>query len=108
MATFKLAPVSSVGTSAVAVLSGTSLMVNTIIGFSMANTTGSTITVSAFIQRAGTAYYLVKNAQVQSGQSLIIIGADQKTVIEATDTLYAQSSAISSADVICSYMQIAT
>lgn len=107
MATFKLAPVASVGTSAVAVLAGTASKVNTVIGLSIANTTAAAISVSTFIQRSGTSYYLVKNASVQPGQTLIVIGADQKTVIEASDTIYVQSSIASSADVVCSYMQIA-
>jgi hypothetical protein len=107
MATFKLAPVASVGTSAVAVLAGTASKVNTVIGFSIANTTASSINVSAFIQRSGTSYYLVKNAAVAAGQALIVIGADQKTVLEASDTIFVQSSIASSADVVCSYMQIA-
>jgi hypothetical protein len=50
--------------------------------------------------------YIVANAPISSGASLVPIGGDQKIVMITGDKLYVQSSAASSVDAIMSIMEI--
>jgi hypothetical protein len=74
---------------------------------SVANTTTSPITCDAYVTSSGTDYYLIKTATVPVGGSLVIVGGDQKVVLEAADVLKVVTSAASSADVVCSLLEIA-
>lgn len=77
----------------------------TLIGFSLANSSAASITVSAKLNKSGgSSAFLVKDATVLPGGALIAIGGDQKMVLEAGDTITAYSSASNSADVIISYL----
>jgi hypothetical protein len=90
----------SVGTTAVSlttVASGTLAISSCII----TNTTNSPITTSIYITRSATNYYLVYQATVPVGGSLEAIQGN-RVVLLASDALYAQTSAASSADVIVS------
>jgi hypothetical protein len=96
----------NVGTSAATVVTVGSGTQTTIIGMSTANTTASPVTVSAYITRSATDYYLIKNATVPVGSSLVIVGGDQKVVLVASDVLKVISSAASSLDVVTSVLNI--
>ena len=96
----------SVGTSAATVVTVGAGTQTTIIGLSLANTTTSPITVSAYITASAVDYYLVKDALVPVGGSLVVVGGDQKTVLVTNDALKVISSAASSADVITSVLNI--
>jgi len=50
--------------------------------------------------------YLIKNAPVPVGSSLVVIGGDQKTVMEPGDVLTVTSNTASSADVHVSILEI--
>jgi hypothetical protein len=77
----------------------------TIIGLSLANTTGSNITASAKLNKqSGSSAFLVKDATVLPGGALVIVGGDQKVVIETGDTITSYASAGTSADAIVSYL----
>ena len=77
----------------------------TLIGLSLANTTGANITVSAKLAKSGgTSAFLVKDATVLPGGALVIVGGDQKVVLEAGDAVTAYASGSSSADAIVSYL----
>lgn len=95
-----------VGTSAATVVTVGASTQTTIIGLSFANTTTSPITASAYITRSGTDYYLIKDATVPVGSSLVVVGGDQKTVMITSDALKVVTSAASSADVITSVLNI--
>ena len=95
-----------VGTSASTVVTVASSTQTTIIGLSLANTTTSPITVSAFITVSAVDYYLIKNATVPVGGTLVVVGGDQKTVLVTGDALKVISSAAASADVITSVLNI--
>jgi hypothetical protein len=95
-----------VGTSAATVVTVGSSTQTTVIGLSLANTTTSPITVSAYVTVSGTDYYLVKSATVPVGGSLVVVGGDQKFVMVTGDVLKVVSSAASSADVITSVLNI--
>lgn len=77
----------------------------TLIGLSIANTTGATINVSAkLLKNGGTSAYLIRSAAVLPGGALAIVGGDQKVVIEEGDSITASSSAANSADAVISFL----
>ena len=75
------------------------LTTTTIIGMTIANTSTGAITVSAKKNLA----YLVKDAPIPVGGSLVVIGGDQKTVVETAGTI--KVSATGTADVVLSVME---
>lgn len=104
--TFKNSFSKSVGTSAATVYTAPSATQTTLIGLSVANTTTSPITCDAYITSSATDYYLIKGGVVPVGSSLVVVGGDQKVVLEAADALKVVTSAASSADVVCSLLEI--
>jgi len=49
---------------------------------------------------------LVKNAPIPAGGTLVVVGGDQKVVLEPTDVVIVQSDTASSGDVTVSYLEI--
>ena len=96
----------NVGTSAATVVTVGASTQTTIIGLSFANTTTSPITASAYITRSAVDYYLITNATVPVGSSLVVVGGDQKVVMVTGDVLKVVTSAASSADVVTSVLNI--
>lgn len=78
----------------------------TVIGMTIANVTDAPISANVQIVSGGTEYFMVKNAIVATGGSLVPVGGDQKVVLEATDYMTVQTSANNSADVIVSVLEI--
>jgi hypothetical protein len=95
-----------VGTSAASVVTVGAATQTTVIGLSLANTTTAPITVSAYVTVSAVDYYLVRNAVVPVGGSLVVVGGDQKFVMVTGDVLKVISSAAASADVITSVLNI--
>src|SRR5512137_1330576 len=105
--TFKSYANKNVGTSAATVYTCPSATQTTLIGLSMANTSTSPITTDAYVTRSAVNYYLVKGATVPVGGSLVIVGGDQKVVLQASDVLKVVNSASSSGDAFVSLLEIA-
>jgi hypothetical protein len=77
------------------------------VGLTVTNTSGSAITANVYINDASAANtYIVANAPISSGASLIPVGGDQKIVLITGDKIYVQSSAASSVDAVLSIMEI--
>lgn len=72
----------------------------TVIGLGVACTSSSPATVSIKLNNA----YIVKDAPVPVGGSLVAVGAEQKVVVEPTDTLKVTSD--ETVDVITSVLEI--
>ena len=104
--TFKNYVLPNVGTSVTTVLTGATGAQTTIIGMTCANTTASNVTVSVLLTSGANTVYLVKNATILPGGSLVPVGGDQKVVLTAGNTLQVQSSAASSVDVALSVLEI--
>ena len=104
--TFKSFPAKNVGTSAATVYTCPSATQTTIIGLSMANTTSSPITTDAYITRSAVNYYLIEGATIPVGSSLVVVGGDQKVVMQPADVLYVVNSVASSGDCFCSLLEI--
>jgi hypothetical protein len=103
---FKSFPSKDVGTSAATIYTCPSATQTTVIGLSVANTTASPITTDAYITRSAVDYYLIKSGVVPVGGTLVIVGGEQKVVLEPSDVLKVVTSAATSADVACSLLEI--
>ncbi|MDA7674508.1 hypothetical protein N8704_01355 [bacterium] len=104
---FKLSTASSVGTAEVSVYECPSATSTTIIGMTIANIINSQIAVNVKINDGGASkIHLVKNAPIPAGGSLVVVGGDQKVVLEPTDVIIVQSDTTASGDVTVSYLEI--
>ena len=105
--TFKLATDTAVGTSAATVYTCPASTATTIIGLTIANIVSAQILVDVQVtNNDGDNVYLVKAAPVPVGSSLVVVGGDQKVVLEAADTITVTSDTASSADVALSLLEI--
>lgn len=77
-----------------------------VVGFTVTNTTGSSVAANVFINDGAANTSISTNAPISSGSSLILAGGDQKLVLITGDSLYVQSSASSSLDVVVSILEI--
>ena len=102
----------AIGTSPASVLTCGASTEITVIGMSIANIVTSQITVdvqldaSARTSGAEDSVYLIKAAPVPVGGSLVVIGGDQKVVMEPGDVIKVTSDTASSADVVISHLDI--
>lgn len=77
-----------------------------VIGLTVTNTSGSAISANVFINDGSSNTSIVTNGPISSGSSFVLVGGDQKIVLETNDSIYVQSSAASSIDVVMSIMEI--
>lgn len=98
----------SVGNTAVAVGSYTVGSGNTaiVLGLTVCNTTGSAVNTSVSVYDGANHTYLVKDAPVPGGGSLVVVGGDQKVVLQASDSMRVVSDALTSLDAVMSIMEI--
>ena len=78
----------------------------TVIGLDIANTSSSQVLVDATLNDGSNDTYLIKEAPIPSGGSLVVIGGDQKVVLEPTDSIKVKSDTASSVDVVMSILEI--
>jgi hypothetical protein len=106
--TFKNSITSSIGTSGVKVYETPAGTAATVIGVNVANTATQNISVSVMLRDNGgnKCVFLVKNALIVQGSSNVMVGGDQKVVLEATDFISVTSSLAASADVIVSVLEL--
>jgi len=105
--TFKNFSSKNVGTSPATVYTCPASTQTTIIGLSVANTSASPITCDVYLTISAVNYYLIKAGVVPVGGALVIVGGDQKVVLAAANVLLVVTSVATSADVICSLLEIA-
>lgn len=77
-----------------------------VVGLILSNTTGGTINVDCTLHDGSNDHYLVKNAPVSSGGSLVVVGGDQKIVLTTNDSIKIKSDTASSLDAVMSIMEI--
>ena len=79
----------------------------TIIGLAVANRISSQILVDVMLNVGTTSNtYLIKDAPVPSGGTIVVVGGDQKVVLETNDRILVKSDTANSADVIMSILEI--
>ena len=102
----------AIGTVAASVLTCGASTEITVIGMSIANIVTSQIAVDVQLDASGRtsgaedSVYLVKGAPIPVGGSLVVIGGDQKVVMEPGDIIKVTSDTASSADVVLSHLDI--
>jgi hypothetical protein len=104
---FKNSITPSIGTTPVDVYTAGAGVTATIISLSIANKIDYTTIVDVQITdtSASTSAFLIKGAVVDSGSSFIVIGSDQKTVLETTDKITVTSSLSASVDCVVSILE---
>ena len=101
---FKSYVTSGVGTSETTIY--TALHSTTVIGLSLADVLNVAVTGSAKLYKSGGgSAYLVKNAPIPSGGTMVIVGSDQKVVLEIGDSIKATANTAASVDVIISTLE---
>ena len=101
-----------IGTSPATVYTCPSATETTIIGLTVANIESSQILVDVQLDASGRtsgaedSVYLVKSAPVPAGSSLVVIGGNQKVVMEPGDNIIVTSDTAASADVVLSHLDI--
>ena len=103
--TFKNAAAAATGTSEVSVYTVPSSTTTTVIGLTCANVTSTSPVKVSIDSSASTHFFVVKNAEVFEGGSLVAVGGDQKLVLETGDIIKVQSDTASSIDTIVSVME---
>ena len=97
--TFKSYQSTDVTTETV-ILTGPAATQTTVIGLSIANTAAVPVYVNVKLNTA----YVVKQAPVPVGGALVVVGGDQKIVIETSDTIKVASTG--TVDVVTSTLEI--
>jgi len=95
--------VRNTGTSGVDILNAVDSY-DTVIGIRLANVHTASITVSVYIVRSSTNYYLVKSAPIPVGGSLELIDGGAKVVLASGDKITAISTVANSLDSVVSYI----
>jgi len=104
---FKIKTDTAVGTSPATIYTCPASTQTTIIGLSISNIVASQITVDVQLENNdGDNIYLVKAASVPVGSALVVVGGDQKVVMEESDVLKVTTNTASSGDVALSILEI--
>jgi|TARA_E500000178_G_C16770967_1_gene639158 hypothetical protein len=104
---FKIKTDTAVGTSPATIYTCPSSTETTIIGLSIANIVASQITADVQLENNdGDNIYLIKAAPIPVGSTLVVVGGDQKVVMEASDVLKVTTNTASSGDVALSILEI--
>jgi hypothetical protein len=105
---FKNSITGSIGSTGVGVYSVPLATTTTVIGVNVANVSAQNISVSVMLKdtSANKVVYLVKDALIVQGGSNVLVGGEQKVVMEASDLLSVTSSLANSADVIVSVLEL--
>ena len=105
---FKNSITGSIGTTGVIVYQVPAATTTTVIGVNVANVVSQNISVSVTLRdsSASKTVYLVKDALIVQGSSTILVGGEQKVVMETGDYLTVVSSVLTSADVIVSVLEL--
>ena len=105
--TFKNKQSVNVGTSTVSMYTVPSSTTTTLIGLTLANVSGASITATVAVTdtSASTTANIIKNAPIPLGASLVAVGVDQKVVLDTGDILKITASSSNAVDAVVSYME---
>jgi len=110
--TFKSETDTAIGTSAATIYTCPASTQTTIIGLTCANIVTSQIEIDVQLDAstrtsgAEDSVYIIKDAPIPVGSSLVVVGGEQKVVMEPGDTIKVTSNTASSADVVMSILEI--
>ena len=104
--TFRLKTKNNIGVSTVGIYTVPSSTTTTIIGLTLANTSGSSINVGVGITRTGADNVnIIKNVPIPQGSTLEVMQGN-KIIMETTDTLTVVSDTNSSLDASASILEM--
>ena len=109
---FKVKTEKNIGTSAATVNSYVvaAATTTTVIGLVLTNRTGAAIKASAMhndgVGASGNDTYLVYNAPIPAGSALVVVGGDQKLVLQNAHSVKCQSNTAASIDATMSLLEI--
>jgi len=78
----------------------------TVIGLTISNVLSVSVDVDAVLNDGVNNTYIVKSAPVPSGGSLVIVGGEQKLVLEPGDSVQVVASASDACDCVLSVLEI--
>ena len=96
------------GTGGLSVYTTPASTATTVIGVNVANIVSQNIYVDVQVtdSSAGVSKYLVKGTVIPQGSSVILVGGEQKVVLESGDSITVTSNIDNSADVVVSVLEI--
>jgi hypothetical protein len=105
---FKNSITGSIGTTGVKVYETPISTSTTVIGVGVANVSSQNISVSVMVRdnSANKVVFVVKDSLILPGSSNVLVGGEQKLVLESGDFLSVTSSLANSADAIVSVLEI--
>jgi hypothetical protein len=105
---FKNSITGSIGTNGVIAYQVPPATTTTVIGVNLANVASQNISVSVMARDSSSdkTVYLIKDALIVQGGTSVLIGGEQKLVLETNDFLTVTSSLANSADVIVSVLEL--
>jgi len=104
---FKSSGTNAIGVTKTTIYTAPALTTSTVIGLSLANILPTiSIVVDVILGKGASEFMIVKGAPISPGGSLIVVGGDQKLVVEAGDTIKVQSSVSASVDAIVSRLEV--
>ena len=103
---FKNSITGSIGTAGVKVYETPVNTSTTVIGVGVANVNSNNISVSVMVRDNSANKAVVKDSLILPGSSNVLVGGEQKLVLESGDFLSVTSSLANSADVIVSVLEI--
>lgn len=103
---FKSAVLQNTGTTATTIYTAPASTTTTVIGLSVANVSGATVSADVTMTKGATTVYLIKAAPVPVGGTLVVIGGDQKVVLETGNLIQVRSSAVTSLDSVASVLEL--
>jgi hypothetical protein len=105
---FKNSITGSIGTTGIITYQTPAATTTTVIGLSVANVATQNISVSVMVRdnSLNKTVYLVKDALIVQGSSTVLIGGEQKIVLETNDFLSVTSSLANSADIVISVLEL--
>ena len=104
-AAFKNQVVAAVGNTDQTIHTAQASVNTTLIGMTIANVTANQIKASVKVTSGGVTVYLIKDAPIPVGSTLVPIGGEQKVVLEAADVIKVVTDTAAAADVILSYLE---
>jgi hypothetical protein len=105
---FKNSVTGSIGIANTKVYETPASTVSTVIGLSVSNVISNNISVNVTVTDASATQtrHLVRSGLIVEGSSIVIVGGEQKLVLESGDFISVVSSVAASADVIVSVLEI--
>ena len=77
-----------------------------VLGLTVCNVSGATISVDVTLNDGTNDHYIVKGAPVSAGGALVPIGGEQKIILQSTHSIKVKSDSATSLDAILSIMEI--